>query len=239
MDGTTPTCKHLMNSGRYGGFVDPASVAALDAASLRAESDPEAAIAALPWLTASLAADAGLFALWGRSTVIDENVGMPVLPRGLFDALHALAGLPSAWPVGNAGLLHVYGYLLSTTPTPYGLKRQRWLDGALALACGLDADAFLPWKPGPSLLARATDAATRLLAAHTVHRESVDGVPTAVALSTPAASSVSALAYAVDGLIVTMFPVSDTTALLAGLGAPRLRWNAAIAEHGPASFRRS
>ncbi len=66
---------------------------------------------ALPWLTQSIEEDrtSGRFARWGRSTVIDENVGSAVLSRATFEALHTLAGLPSAWPVGNAGLLHCYG----------------------------------------------------------------------------------------------------------------------------------
>ena len=63
----------------------------------------------LPWFVGQIRADAkaGRFADWGRSTVIDENVGAPVIPRPLFDELHSLAGLPERWPVGNAGALHV------------------------------------------------------------------------------------------------------------------------------------
>ncbi len=82
-----------------------------------------------------------------------------MLSRSTFEALHDRAGLDSAWPVGNAGLLHVYGYLLSTTPTPYGLKRDRWLGGELARACGLAPDAFVPWIGERTLLDRVTDVA--------------------------------------------------------------------------------
>ncbi|WP_411699700.1 amino acid deaminase [Conyzicola sp.] len=107
------------------------------------------------WMAAQIVADAaaGRFARWGRSTVVDEGAGAPVLSRELFDELHEIAGLHGAdiaWPVGNAGLLHVYGYLLSTAETPFGRKRDRWVDGGVARAFGLPADAFAPWFETPS-----------------------------------------------------------------------------------------
>lgn len=202
---------------------------ALDAAAHLAATDPAAAISSLPWLSASLADDAaaGRFARWGRSSVIDENVGAAVLPRPLFDELHARAGLEAAWPVGNAGLLHVYGYLLSTAPTPYGLKRERWLTGDLERACGLAVAALLPWIGAETLLSRATSAASALLARPDALTEEAEGRTARIALGAPLPDGTAALAYAVDGLIVTMFPVADPAAVRAGLGAPRLRWNAA------------
>ncbi|HEY8913148.1 amino acid deaminase [Lacisediminihabitans sp.] len=108
-------------------------------------------------------AASGAFDDWGLSTVIDENLDAPVISRDQFERLHRVAGLDAAWPIGNAGLLHVYGYLLSTVDTPYGPKRARWLDGTLARTLGLPADAFLPGGAGlPSdagtLLSRVTAA---------------------------------------------------------------------------------
>lgn len=211
---------------------------ALDAAAHRAASDhpasAAAAIDALPWLVCSLDADraAGRFAAWGSSTVVDENVGAAVISRALFDDLHRRAGLAAAWPVGNAGLLHCYGYLLSTVETPYGRKRDRWLDGALAIACGLPRHAFLPWSDGPTLLARATAATSALLAAPAAGATaSIGGRETRVALSAPAGPA--ALAYAVapqagaPALLLTLFPVAEASAPLAEFTAdPRLRWNA-------------
>lgn len=202
---------------------------ALDAAAHLAAPDPAAAISSLPWLSASLADDAaaGRFARWGRSSVIDENVGAAVLPRPLFDELHRRAGLEATWPIGNAGVLHVYGYLLSTTPTPYGLKRERWLTGDLERACGLAVGALLPWVGAETLLSRATAAASALLARPDALIEETEGRTARIALGAPLPDGTAALAYAVDGLIVTMFPVADPAAVRAGLGAPRLRWNAA------------
>lgn len=85
----------------------------------------------------------GVFSDWGLSTVIDENLRRPVIGPALFAFLHECAGLEATWPVGNAGLLHVYGYLLSTVPTPFGLKRERWIGCELTRALGMPDGAFL------------------------------------------------------------------------------------------------
>lgn len=193
-----------------------------------------AAIDALPWLGASLDDDRddARFDAWGRSSVIDENIDTAVIPRALFDALHDRAGVAAAWPIGNAGVVHCYGYLLSRERTPYGLKRERWIDDALAIACGLPADAFHPWRMESTLLARATAAASALLVSPAASASVViDGRRTRVALSSPAGAA--ALAYAVaptagaESLIVTMFPVAEASAPLTAFTAdPRLRWNA-------------
>ncbi|MDQ1124652.1 amino acid deaminase [Microbacterium trichothecenolyticum] len=200
----------------------------LDAASALAASDPSAAIDSLPWLAAALAddRDAGRFATWGLSTVIDENVGAAVVARPLFEELHRRTGLSARWPVGNAGLLHVYGYLLSTTPTPYGLKRERWLSGELERACGLPAGGLQPWGTAETLLVRATAAARSVLSRADALVETVDGRSARIAIGERHPDGSAALAYAVDDRIVTLFPVADPAALRADLGAPRLRWNA-------------
>lgn len=186
------------------------------------------------WLGPAIDADArdDRFARWGRSTVVDENVGAPVLSRPMFEALHDRAGLDAAWPVGNAGLLHVYGYLLSTTPTPYGLKRDRWLGGDLADACGLASDAFVPWVGERTLLDRVTETAAGLIADAPVRRQPLGDREAVIAIADRQPHP-SALAYALDSPVqgrrlITMFPVVDPTALLADLDteSPRLRWNA-------------
>jgi len=107
-------------------------------------------------------AAAGRFDDWALSTVIDENIQAPVISVDQFDELHAAAGLTASWPIGNAGLLHVYGYLLSTVVTPYGLKGDRWRDGALAEALGLAPEAFrldTAAAAGDTVLQRVTAAA--------------------------------------------------------------------------------
>lgn len=210
----------------------------LDAASTRAArdtpADAAAAVGVLDWLTTSIADDraARRFDAWGQSTVIDEDVGKPVLGRSLFEHLHDLAGITASWPIGNAGVLHGYGYLLSRVKTPYGLKRERWLGSDLARAYGLPDDAFVPWSGRQTLLARATDAASALLSSPALVRtEDVDGRRTRVAFS--AASGPGALSYAVapeagaEPLLVTTFPVADIAAIVDDVDAEtRLRWNA-------------
>ncbi|MDR6868109.1 hypothetical protein J2Y69_002720 [Microbacterium resistens] len=206
----------------------------------RASADtPDAALAALdslPWLLAAIDDDrrAGRFARWGLSSAIDGDTDLPVIGPALFDALHERAGLDATWPAGNAGLLHCYGFLLSTTPTPYGLGRDRWLDGRLATALGLDAALLLPWTGPGTLLERATGAAANLLdGGELAWYAPAAGRATRTSLSAER-SGVRAIAYAVAPapgavpLLVTMFPVADAAALRRELDeAPaRLRWNA-------------
>lgn len=199
-------------------------------AAARAHIDPARVLGEYAWLGAAIDADAaaGRFIAWGPSTVIDENTGEAVLPPALFAALHARAGIQAVWPVGNAGLLHVYGYLLSSAPTPYGLKRARWLDGELARAYGLPGDAFVPWARPDSLLARVSEAASALLRRGAVRRADVEGTETAFAVGRVPDAGPSALVYAVNDLLVTTFPVASPDAVLSEWDAepPRLRWNA-------------
>jgi hypothetical protein len=230
MDGRARAGEHRVNPAVDVGAYAVTVLAALDAAARAAAHDPAAVLDAHAWLGAAIAADAaaGRFDGWGRSTVVDENVGAPVLERGLFDELHARAGVGAAWPVGNAGVLHVYGYLLSTTPTPYGLKRERWIDGALARAYGLAPDAFVPWASTSTLLERVSAAASRLLRHGAARRTDAPGAAASLALGRAVGDGPWALAYAVDGLLVTTFPVAAPDELLAAWDADpaRLRWNA-------------
>ena len=196
----------------------------------------------LPWFVVQIRADAeaGRCAEWGRSTVIDDNVGGAVIPQPLFDELHSLAGLPERWPVGNAGVMHVYGYLLSTVPTPYGPKRNRWLNSQLSGALGLADDAFTPWRSSPSTLERVAAVALPMLHSSrdapglrlcAEESDSAIVARTVVVQYERAADGV--LVYGVDegrGMrLVTLFPITGlddqwVAELLAS--APRLRYNA-------------
>ena len=194
---------------------------------------------------ASLRSDAasGLLDAWGQSTIIDEHAGAPVIEQPIFDALHKAAGIPAAWPIGNAGVLHVYGYWFSSLQTPFGLKRDRWVQGELALALGLPAHAFR-WDPAASttLLERVTEAAIPHLTAGRTHTGSladarVGDLHTRVALARSAATTTTALIYGIDAgsgfRLVTAFPFQgDTDAMLADFTRhPRLRWNAVEPQH--------
>ena len=210
----------------------------LTTAATRAQSDSataaRAAVDSLPWLSSSLEDDRehGRFDAWGRSTVIDENIGAPVISRALFDELHRRAGITAQWPVGNAGLLHCYGYLLSLVETPYGLKRERWVTPALAEACALAPDAFLPWLDGTTLLERAGAVASRIIhGAPSSRTLTVERRPTLVGLTReqgPAALSYAVAAAAETApLLITLFPVADASTVLTEFAStPGLRWNA-------------
>ena len=191
---------------------------------------------------------AGRFALWGVSTVVDENVGVPVIDRVTFDRLHTAAGIAAEWPLGNAGLIHVYGYLLSTVETPYGLKRERWEGGALARTFGLSASAFLladAAAAGETVLQRVTEVVRRPLEAPQARNGAIlvfdDALPadpgtvfrTVIVRRTP--DEPAALVYGVrEGdrmLAITTFPLASVTpASLAALEdeVPRMRYNAAL-----------
>lgn len=138
---------------------------------------------------------------------------MPSIDTALFDTLHAVAGIDAAFPTGNAGLLHVYGYWYSTVPTPFGYKRDRWHDGTLARAFGLPADAFhldapqagRPGSapgPGPTLLARVTAAALPVLrrppAGSLVAEAVVDGRLSRVVLHRAPGADAPALVYGIE-----------------------------------------
>jgi hypothetical protein len=199
-------------------------------------------------------AAAGRFDDWALSTVIDENVQKPVITAAQFDDLHAAAGLSADWPIGNAGLLHVYGYLLSTVVTPYGLKGDRWRDGELAQLFGLAPGAFLldsAAAAGTTVLQRVTDAAMPHLV-HPAHSrgdglviddETPDGQAfLRTTVTTVPGHASAALVYGACEAgrmrLITAFPLIDPTpASLDALATepPRLRYNAALATLPPRS----
>ncbi|HIY67051.1 MAG TPA: amino acid deaminase [Candidatus Agrococcus pullicola] len=189
---------------------------------------------------ASIRTDAvnGLLQSWARSTVVDEHIGDPVIEREVFDALHTTAGFEPSWPEGNAGVLHVYGYWFSTVKTPFGMKRDRWIDGHLAEALGLKPSAFR-WNPTApaTLLQRVTETALPLLQepprdAIGTEDAHLDDLHTRVVLLRAAGAAATALVYGIDAgegfRLVTLFPLQgDTDAVLADFTSnPRLRWNA-------------
>lgn len=199
-----------------------------------AASAPARALDAIGYLGPQIAADreAGVFDDWACSSVVDENTGEPVLDAAVLEALGGIAGLEVRYPHANAGLVHAYGYLLSPAPTPYGPKRARWTDGALARALGHDPRHFRPWctSAGDSLLRRVTASALPialgLTTEHVLHRrEDSDGrggLLVTVVWRAPG-STAAALVYGhVRGgrcRLVTTFPVAATTHWLAELAA--------------------
>jgi hypothetical protein len=223
---------------------DAAALTALDAAARHAPDDPDAALAAdgpVGWLAAQVDADRarGTFGRWGRSTVVDELTGAPVLAPAVLAWLQRRAGLPVEFPGSDAGLAHVYGYLLSTVTTPFGRKRDRWTTGALATALGQDPRHLLPWhRPdGRTLLERVTDAVLPVLAdpgaALLVRDDAVPGTDDALRTVVVRAQGVGggALVYGLVGAggvrPVTVFPVEASPPWLREVEAlpPAPRYN--------------
>lgn len=103
---------------------------------------------------------------WWLSTVVDENTEQPTLHRETFrwiEQFHRPAP-SSTWPVSHAGLLHTYGYLLSTAWTPFGWKGDRYLDGTLATLLGVGLDDLTPWADSGTVLSNLTTALDQMVA---------------------------------------------------------------------------
>lgn len=186
---------------------------------------------------------AGRFDAWGLSTVIDEHVGEAVIGREVFDLLHEAAGIEADFPVGNAGVLHVYGYWFSKTPTPFGLKRDRWQNGVLAAALGRRPEEFrLDGAADSTPLERVTRAVLPLLLeppAGAVAAEvrlggsSGDDCSARVVLHRSSGASVWALVYGValkgaEWRLITVFPFQGAAEELVEEfeANPGFRWNA-------------
>lgn len=224
---------------------DADALADLDAAARSAPADPDAALrpdGPVRWLAEQLDADRarGSFGRWARSTVVDEHTGAPVLDRAVLAWLQRRAGLPVEFPGADAGLAHVYGYLLSTAATPFGRKRDRWTGGALEPALGLEDGHLLPWRRpgGRTLLERVTDVVVPLLAdppagALLVRDDPVPGTADALRTVVHRAQGVGggALVYGLVGpggtRPVTVFPVDATPRWLRETGTllPVPRYN--------------
>jgi hypothetical protein len=91
---------------------------------------------------------------WGRCSAIDENTHALIVRPRITRVLHRCFGVTSEPP--HAGLLHTAGYLLSNAPTPYGLKRRRWLDGVIARGFGIADNVIAPLPEQGSLLSNLT-----------------------------------------------------------------------------------
>lgn len=199
---------------------------------------------AQPWLADALDRDraAGVFAHWGRSTAVDENVGSAVLAAPVLNVLSARAGLPATAPEANAGLLHVYGYLYAPVQTPYGTKRERWIDGELPAALGLPATHFRPEDGESTPLARLTEVLLPLFSGGPRRgdllrlREQITpdlAAHTLLYQARPGTAGPAALAYALEdsrGIhLVTAFPYAGSAGELCSVhvsAPPRLRYNA-------------
>ena len=73
----------------------------------------------------------------------------------------------------------------------------------------------MPWARSTTLLERVSDAAEALVALGATRVQTVDGVESVLALGRARDDGPFALAYAVDGRLVTTFPVGSAESVLA------------------------
>lgn len=111
----------------------------------------------------------GVLDQWGISTLVDEHAG-PLIEEAVVAELIADQGKTTTWPLLNAAVAHCYAYPFSQVWTPYGWKRDRWLDGQVAYQLGLDQSALLPDPTGNTLVQNLTDALENTLGSHTAVR---------------------------------------------------------------------
>lgn len=139
-------------------------------AELIAVGDDEGAVTRLlrrrcPSIVRQLERDAarpGLLRSWGRSANVDENTGTTIVPVTILRAVLDLAGLAWHDEHVHAGVMHTYGYLFSPIETPYGLKRDRWVEGQVERALGLPRRSLVPQPRSGTLLANLTYALGRI-----------------------------------------------------------------------------
>ncbi len=83
-------------------------------------------------------ADSPLLQLWGKSRNFDEFARDVIVHPKLLTVIGALANVKIRdGRAYHAGLIHTYGYLFSWLPTPYGFKRERWLNHAIEDGLGI------------------------------------------------------------------------------------------------------
>ncbi len=112
-----------------------------------------------PDLVRQLESDRGrraMLRLWGDCVNMDENTRSIIVPLPILAALSALTNVPLQHPIVHAGVTHTYGYLFSQIETPYGRKRDRWVEGQIAGVLGVPPHTLSAQPRQGTLLANAT-----------------------------------------------------------------------------------
>lgn len=98
----------------------------------------------------------GPLPFWARCLNIDEFAGTTIVSPAVLEVLAVTAQRPMSTTRPHAGLQHTYGYLFSVIPTPFGMKRDRWLNDVFERAFRLPSATFGPAPFPGSLLSHAT-----------------------------------------------------------------------------------
>ncbi|MEL6105552.1 MAG: hypothetical protein AAFU85_05935 [Planctomycetota bacterium] len=119
----------------------------------------------------------GPLAFWGRSRNHDEFARQPIVDPLVLRLLERLTGRKLAAQTPHAGLQHCYGYLFSNLETPYGYKRQRWIETGLEDSLGLHPSTLSPTPNCGTLLANATLLSGRIAyRGHRLHQNRLASV---------------------------------------------------------------
>ena len=98
----------------------------------------------------------GPMSFWGRSHNFDELANAQIVDPVILQAIGHFANRQLSIRCPHAGLQHTYGYLFSVLKTPYGYKRDRWLETSIEDAFRLDRSTLSPSPLSGSLLANAS-----------------------------------------------------------------------------------
>jgi hypothetical protein len=112
-----------------------------------------------PWIESQLRQSAnppGLLRLWGRSLNFDENTNTLIVEPAILRLIGELAGVPLKGRIVHAGLEHTYGYLFSLIETPYGKKRDRWIQPDLDQGFGFQVPTLRDRPDAGTLLLNLT-----------------------------------------------------------------------------------
>ncbi len=93
---------------------------------------------------------------WGKSVNFDELAKKQIVPDAALKLIAEICRFPMEPPAFHAGLLHTYGYLLSTIQTPYGYKRTRWLSPTISQGFGLSPTFLNAFPARGTLLGNLT-----------------------------------------------------------------------------------
>lgn len=112
-----------------------------------------------PSVVAQIRTDAkrkGPLCFWGRSGNRDELANQTIVAPEIIDLIAKITDRKMSPQTPHAGLQHTYGYLFSLIQTPYGMKRDRWVETKLESAFGLASSTLGPNPDKGTLLANAT-----------------------------------------------------------------------------------
>lgn len=98
--------------------------------------------------------DPYLLMLWGESKLKEKN--KEITSFKIVESLNTFFNRPTTLQSANAGIMHTYAYLFSTLKTPYGYKRERWLDNSLTKGLGLTQNYLSPLTKEGTLLSNLT-----------------------------------------------------------------------------------